>query len=76
MASHRFGDHVRGTGATYVHAQDFIGLAWANTFTMPSVSMLARARPLALNGKLPLSRATPSALSVPQAPTPATSGQV
>jgi len=28
--------------------------AWANTFTMPSVSMLARARPLALNGKLPL----------------------
>ena len=43
---HRLGNHVRGTWATHVHAQISSVSAWANTFTMPSVSMLARARPL------------------------------
>ena len=49
----RFGDHIRCAGTAHVDAEDFIGFGMRQHLIEPSVSMEARARPLALNGNEP-----------------------
>ena len=49
-----FGDELRGHRSDDVHAQHTIGTSSAMNLTKPVVSPRARARPLAMNGNVPV----------------------